>query len=421
MKGENVSFSESEARRAPPMEAPASVRPVGNGVVATPASKKRPWLMLLGAVAVALLATGGYAWHNAGVETTDNAQVLADQIAVAPRITGTIVRVAVADNQPVKAGDLLFEIESDDYAARVAEAEADVATMQAQADAAEAQIGIVEASSTGSLVSARAALQGSTNTVFGANAQLGAARAAVERAEIEMRKSELDYQRAVELRAAHAIAQEKLEVAEAARDGARASLTQSKSQLTYAEEALRTAQRRVGEARGRVGQSAPVDLQIRAARANAALAKGRLQAAQAALTIARRQLAYTKVTAPTEGTVSRIVAHVGQFVSAGQPMAQLVFKGTYVVANFKEDQIRRMRPGQRVAVELDAFPGRTLTGRVSSLAAGTGAVFSVLAPDNATGNFIKVVQRVPVRIDWQSEPQGIPLRSGLSAGVQVYQ
>jgi membrane fusion protein (multidrug efflux system) len=144
-----------------------------------------------------------------------------------------------------------------------------------------------------------------------------------------------------------------------------------------------------------------------------------VQSAEAALALVKLQLDYTRVLAPADGVASKLMVHDGQLVAVGQPLVELVPTATYVLANFKETQIGRMRPGQRAEIQLDAFPGRKLEGRVESLAGGTGASFSLLPADNATGNFVKVVQRVPVRIAWLNPPADVALRAGLSADVTV--
>src|SRR6185436_899627 len=185
------------------------------------------------------------------------------------------------------------------------------------------------------------------------------------------------------------------------------------------EDARRGAQSRVSEARGRLSQSAPVAPQIEAARAGAALATARVRSAEAALTLARLQLDYTRVVAPADGFASKLAVHEGQLIAVSQPIVELVPSTAYLVANFKETQIGKMKPGQPATIDVDALPGRELHGRVDSLAAGTGATFSLLPPDNATGNFVKVVQRVPVRIMLVDPPQGLALRPGLSASVTV--
>jgi membrane fusion protein (multidrug efflux system) len=158
----------------------------------------------------------------------------------------------------------------------------------------------------------------------------------------------------------------------------------------------------------------------RSSRASLLQAQAKLAAAQAAVSLARLQLGYTTVVSPGEGTVSDLTAGVGQILAADQPFAQFVPDRRYVVANFKETQTGAMRPGQRASIAVDAYPRRSFEGRVESLSAATGAQFSLLPPNNATGNFVKVVQRIPVRIALVDPPDDVDLRSGLSANVTVY-
>jgi membrane fusion protein (multidrug efflux system) len=175
----------------------------------------------------------------------------------------------------------------------------------------------------------------------------------------------------------------------------------------------------VGEARGRLDQSTPIIAQIGAAKANADLAHARIRVAEAVLELARLQLSYTKVTAAEDGLVTKLSVQPGQMIQIGQPLAELVPDRTYIVANFKETQVGHMRPGQSARVRIDAFPGVVLDAKVESLSGGTGSRFSLLPPDNASGNFVKVVQRVPVRIAWSKRPD-LPLQAGLSTEVTVY-
>jgi membrane fusion protein (multidrug efflux system) len=393
-------------------------------VVAAPApiapKRGRKPFLILGVLAVAALgAIGVYRAVTAGHEETDDAQVAADMVPVAARVGGTLAHLAVTENQLVKKGELIAEIDPADYAARAQQAEAELATARAQSAAADAQVQIVEATSKGGLASARAALSGTASSVLGADAQLASARAAAARAAAELRKAEIDDGRARTLAGAGALPKQQLDAAEIALDTARAAKAQADAQVALAEEARRGAQSRVGEARGRVSQSEPIAPQIAAARAGADLAAARVRSAEASLALARLQLGYTKIVAPADGYASKLTAHEGQILATGQPVVELVPSTTYVIANFKETQIGRMRPGQRATIEVDALAGRKLEGKVESLAGGTGASFSLLPADNATGSFVKVVQRVPVRIVWDAPPAGVDLRAGLSADVTV--
>jgi membrane fusion protein (multidrug efflux system) len=410
--------------RSNTLHAAAPASPAGPAVVApvpeAPARRKRRPFAILAVVAVIVVAVvGGYNLMTAGRENTDDAQIAADMVPVATRVAGAVARVHIKENQQVKRGDLLIEIDPSDYDARVQQAEAELATTKAQAAGAEAQVEIVEATSKGGLVSARAALTGTAAGVQSATAQLAASRAALARADAELKKAETDLERARTLRQANAVPQEQLDNAQIAADAARAAKAQAVAQVSLAEESRRSAESRVGEAQGRVSQSAPVAPQIAAARANADLASARTRSAEAALALAKLQLGYTKITAPADGYASKLTVHEGQLVAVGQPLIELVPTTTYVIANFKETQVGRMHVGQPAEIKVDALPGRTFEGKIESLAGGTGASFSLLPADNATGNFVKVVQRVPVRVAWVNAPGDVALRAGLSADVTV--
>jgi membrane fusion protein, multidrug efflux system len=403
----------------PPAPEPAPA-PANEPAPAKPGRRRRA-LTVVGAVAaLAAVAWATHAFLTRGEQSTDDAQVQADVVPIAPRVGGAVARLSVQDDQAVKKGDILFEIDPADYAARERQAEAELATAKAQAQAADAQVQVAEASAKGGFAGARAAVSSSAAALQGADAQVLAAQAALRRAEAEATKARADLDRARLLRSGDAISQQQLDAALAASDTADAGAAAAKAQLTAAIEARRTAEGRVGEAQGRLDQSTPIGAQIATAHANAELARARVQSAEAALDLAKLQLSYTRVAAPADGVVSRLSVREGQLVAATQPVAQLVPTRTYVVANFKETQVGEMRPGQRADIEIDAFPGKELEGRVESLSAGTGARFSLLPPDNASGNFVKVVERVPVRIAWTEPLPGLALRAGLSANVTVH-
>lgn len=385
-----------------------------------PARSRRPFAILAITVVVALGGVGVYRHLTAGQESTDDSQVGADTVPVGTRVGGIVAHVAVHEDQLVKRGELLAQIDDADYTARLQQAEADLAIAEAQVASAEAEEQIIEATSKGGLDAARAALRGSSVGVGSAAAQVDVARAVLARAEADARKAEIDLTRARELRAANAIPAERLDAVESAFESIRASLAQAKAQLALALEAKSAAESHVGEARGRLSQSAPIAPQIAAAHAGVDLAHARVRSMQASVTLARLQLGYTRILAPADGVASKLMVHEGQLVIVGQPVIDLVPSGTYVIANFKETQIGKMRVGQRAEIVLDAFPGQHFEGQVTSLSGGTGASFSLLPADNATGNFVKVVQRVPVRVAWTSPPADAAMRAGLSADVTVF-
>lgn len=389
--------------------------------LAAPAVKsaRRPFLILAALAATVISCIAVYAVVTRGQENTDDAQVEADVIPLAARVGGSVLRVAVVDNQAVKKGDVLLELDPADFGARVKQAEAEVATTVAQAAVADAQVQIAEASARGGLVTAKALFSGSNVGVLSADANIAAARASLARAEADAHKAQLDLDRAKELRAANAVPQERVDNTQAARDSSLAALQAATAQLAASEEAKRAALSRVDEARGRLDQSTPIDAQIAAAHASADLAHARVKSAQAALELAQNQLAYSTLRAPTDGVVSRLGVHEGQLISPGQPIASLVPASTYLIANFKETQVGRIAKGQHVEISLDAWPGKSFEGVVESVSGGTGSRFALLPPDNASGNFVKVVQRVPVRIGWKHVPADLDLRAGMSADVTV--
>ena len=401
-----------------PTTAPVAPAPATES--GTPTRSRRPFLILAVVLVVAGAAVVAYRHMTAGQESTDDAQIGADTVPIATRVGGVVARVNFHEDQLVKKGELLAQIDDTDYQARVRQAEAEVATTRAQAATAEAEAQIVEATSRGGLDVARAALRGSSVGVSSAAAQVASARAAMDRAQADAHKAEIDLVRAKDLKAANAIPAERLDAAQMTFDATRAELAQAKAQVALATEAKSAAESHVGEARGRLSQSTPIAPQIAAAKAGVDLAYARVRGAEAALALARLQLDYTRIVAPADGIASKLMVHEGQLAAAGQPVAALVPSATYVIANFKETQIGRMRVGQRAEIVLDAFPGKTFEGTVASLSGGTGSSFSLLPADNATGNFVKVVQRVPVRVAWKTPPSGTIMRAGLSADVTVF-
>jgi membrane fusion protein (multidrug efflux system) len=406
-------------KESPQPTDPKNGSPAG-GATPSPRNKRRPFVVLALVIGTVLTGVAAYLIATAGEEETDDAQITSDVVPVATRVAGQVVAVRIEENQIVKKGDLLAEIDDADYGARLRQAEAELSSAQAQAQSADAQVQVVRASSRGGFASAQAAVSGSSVGVSSASAQVAAAKAAVARAEADFHKTEIDLDRAKQLRAAHAIPQDRLDAAQIAYDGSQAALAQSRAQLAFAQDARRGAETRVSEARGRLSQTAPVEPQIASAEANAALAHARVQSAQATLDLARLQLSYTKILAPVDGWASKLVAHAGQLTAVGQPVVSIVPTATYVVANFKETQVGHMKAGQRAVITVDAYPGRKMEGRVESFSGGTGATFSLIPADNATGNFVKLVQRIPVRIAWVNPPKDLDLRAGYSVDVTVH-
>jgi membrane fusion protein (multidrug efflux system) len=323
--------------------------------------------------ALLIVAAGGVVYYNdfiAPFESTDDAFIEGHVTIISPRVSGPVVRLLVQDNQEVKTGDALLEIDPHDYETKLAQARADLAAARSQREQAKAQTTVDEA---------KAAQQ----------------QAAVLAAEAEARRAETDLKRyqSVESRA---VSRSQLDLAQAQAESTAAALEVARQQAKAA--------------------AAQVEL----SRVNTETAAAEVQRAEARLRQAELDLSYTKITAPLEGRVTRRIVEQGAYVTTGQALLALVPAQVWVVANFKETQLERMRPGQPVRIRVDAYPGRQFTGKVESLQAGTGVRFSLLPPENAVGNYVKVVQRVPVKIVFdQPLPPQLDISPGMSATPEV--
>lgn len=403
--------------------APAPVAPAPEIAEHEPAvkpEKAKRLYMIIGVAALAILLLYGiYALITSGKETTDDAQVSADVVPVSARIAGQVINVYVQENQQVHRGQPLADIDPSDAQVKVSQAQADLQSAIAQAADADARVAVAQASAKGGYTAAKGAVQASREMADTQAAGVNQAKAAIAAAEANANKARLDYARAEELGAKGDISKAQVDAARAATETAQAALAQARAGLTAAENQRQAAVANIEQAQGRFEQSSPVAAQVNAAQAQSQLAHARVQTAQAALQAAQLSLSYTKIAAPADGLASKLAVHPGSYVSVGQAIVQIVPRKTYVIANFKETQMKNMRPGQRAVAKVDALGGRTFEGHVDSLSGGTGATFSLLPPDNASGNFVKVVQRVPVRVAWDGPPADV-VPAGSSVEVTVY-
>jgi len=408
---------------APPAPAPSPVAPLPDIAEHEPAIEpkraKRLYYIIGIAAAVLVIGYAIYALVTSGKETTDDAQVAADVVPVAARIAGQVVNVCMHENQQVHRGDVLAEIDPSDAQVKVAQAQGDLETAQAQAQDADARVSISRAMAQGGFTAAQAGVQSSREAADTSAAAVSEAQAAITRAQANAEKARLDFARAQELGGKGDISKAQVDAARAANDTAQADLAQARARLRAAENQQQGAESNIKQAQGRLVQSSPVAAQVAGAEAQARLAHARVQTAQAALQSAQLSLSYTKITAPADGLASRLSVHPGSYVAVGQPIVQIVPRTTYTIANFKETQLKAIRPGQRATIKIDSLGGKKFEGRVESLSGGTGATFSLLPPDNASGNFVKVVQRVPVRISWNGPPADV-VPAGSSAEVTIY-
>jgi membrane fusion protein (multidrug efflux system) len=353
-------------------------------------------------------------------QTTDDAQIEAHVANVSPRVTGQVVRVAVKDNQAVKAGDLLIELDARDLLARRAAARADLAAARAQLHAAQTQLAVTSNEVESNLIVARGGMAQAAATSGTSRAAIDQAQADIAAAQAQRSLAQSDLDRTARLFATGALSQAQLDTRKTALDQADATLAQATARLASAQSNIGTSTGSIQTARGHFIAAQAGPERIQAASAQVELAQARLDQAQAALDQAELNVSYTSIRAEVSGVVSRRSAEVGQMVSPDRPLLAIVpLEDTWVVANFKEDQLADLRPGQRAQVTVDSFHAHTLSGHVESLSGGTGARFSLLPPDNASGNFTKVVQRVPVLIRLDPHPD-VELRPGLSAVATVF-
>jgi len=402
-------------------------------------------------VGLGALAYGGWVWHYAVTFVwTDDAYVEGTIAPVSAKVAGHVADLHVGDNQVVKRGDLLLRLDSRDFEVRVEQARAAVATADAQLRAARAEVPLTRdttlaqtAQARAGVEAARVAVRSGESAVEEARARLEARRAASAAMRADLagagatrRQARRELERVQALLRDGLVARRDFDQAEAASDTAAAAedamrrrLAQTEREIQQAEaevvsraHAVEEARQRVAEARAALARASSQETQVAIKQAEASRAAARLREARADLAYAELQLEHTEVRAPVDGVVSKRSVEVGQVVQVGQPLLALVpLQDVWVVANFKETQLVRLRPGMAADVRVDGFPDQRFHGVVDSMSAGTGARFSLLPPENATGNWVKVVQRVPVKIRLDAGGLGNPatLRAGMSAVVTI--
>jgi membrane fusion protein, multidrug efflux system len=387
------------------------------------------WALVGGGLAlVVLLAT---VWHYFSIrESTDDAEIDGHIIPISAKVGGTVIEVDVEDNQSVKKGQVLAKIDPRDYQVAVDRAQADLAQAEASAQAAQTDVPIITTTSGSDVSTAEARLRnaqaGQTaarQESDAAEATEAASKARLTEAEANANKAEHDLARIKPLASKDEVSQQQYDATIAAAESARAAVASAKADVTVAQQNvavarshLTQAQSMVAMAQADVRTAATAPEHVAMSRAQAASADARAAQTRAALAQARLNLDYTVVRAPVDGVVSKKTVQLGEVIAPGEPLMAVVQLGdVWVTANFKESQLRNMRTGQEAVVSVDAYGGRTYHGHVDSLAAATGEKFSVLPPENATGNYVKVVQRVPVKIRFDPDQNADQsLRPGMS-------
>ena len=394
--------------------------PIEETEIEEPQSRRRGILII--AIVVVVLVALGVWWRSTYSENTDDAQVNGHLIQISSRISGQVAKIYVEENQVVKAGDPIAQLDPSDYQVAVENAEAALASARSNAAAANVNVPIVTVNTGSNLLSADADVTGAQASVAQAEQQLAAAQAIVVQAQANNTKAQADLARYKPLVEKDVISKQQFDAAVAAADAAQANLTAAQASTRAAQDAVHVAQKRLTQALAmqKYAQTAPQQVALQSARAKQAEAQ--VEQAQAQLDQAKLNLGYTKIVAPADGIITRKSVEIDDNVSAGQNLLTLVsLEDLWVTANFKETQLRHMQAGQKVEIHVDAT-GKDYAGRVTQIGGATGSVLSLFPPENATGNYVKVVQRVPVRIDFTDLAKEDPnheLRPGMSVEPKV--
>ena len=402
-----------------------------------PRKRRRVARYLVFAAVVVILAAGGYyLWRYLNTyETTDDAQIDGHINAISGRIAGNVIEVRAEDEQLVNAGDELVRLDPRDYEVALAKAKADLGDAEAALESSRIDIPITTTNTASQLKTANSSRADATAFVLGAQRQLTATRARLESAQAQARESEANLKKATDDVARYKLLVDKNEIprqqyetavstaaaAQAALDARVAAVREAEQNIVVAQSAVEQANQRITQADASIdsASTAPKQVAVSEARAKSALAQ--VDQKKALVEQAKLNLSYCTIIAPVAGIVGKKTVELGQNISPGQQLMALVpLDDIWVIANFKETQLSRMQPGQRVRVAVDAY-GREYNGKIVAVGGASGSRFSVLPPENATGNYVKVVQRVPVRINLDAGHNADHrLRPGMSVDPKVY-
>ncbi|HTA80137.1 MAG TPA: HlyD family secretion protein [Terracidiphilus sp.] len=388
--------------------------------VEQPKSRRRGIIIIV----VLLVVVVGLAlwWRSTFSEDTDDAQISGHLIQISPRIAGQVIKVDVEENQVLKAGDVIAELDPRDFQVAVENAEAALASAKAAAAAQQVNVPITTVNTGSNLASAASDVSGSHAQVEQAQKQFQASQARVAQADANNIKAQADLARYRPLVEKDVISKQQFDAAVAAADAAKASLADAQASQQAAEDGVRVARDRETQSRALYKYAQTGPQQVAAQNARARQADAQVKQAQAQLDQAKLNLSYTKIIAPADGIVTRKTVEINQNVSVGQNLLTLVsLDDIWVTANFKETQLRHMGNDQSVEIHVDST-GRDYKGKVTQIGGATGSVLSLFPPENATGNYVKVVQRIPVRIDFTDLKNEDPhhlLRPGYSVEPKV--
>jgi membrane fusion protein, multidrug efflux system len=371
---------------------------------------------------VVLLVAGFFLWrYFNSYESTDDAQIDGHLNPVSARVSGHVQKLLVDDNQYVKAGQPLVQIDPSDYQVLVARAQADYDNAVAAARSAGVNIPITTASAGGQLSSAEAEVESAQANLLAARQQVDVANAQLVQADANNVKAQNDLARYKQLVSKQEISQQQYDLAYAAAQAGAAGVDASRAGVAAAQQQVKAAQSKVLQAQANLRSAQTAPQQVAAIRSRAQSAEALVEQKKAELDAAKLNLQYTTITAPVNGVVTNRTVEAGQNVQPGQELMRIInLDDIWVTANFKETQLRHMRVNQPVTIYVDTT-GKDYKGHLQSFAGASGAITSLLPPENATGNFVKVVQRIPVKITFdQGETKAHDLRPGMSVEPKVW-
>lgn len=362
-----------------------------------PAAKPIVFLVAI----VAVLLVGWFWWESRQWEDTDDAEIDGHIYPISARVSGQVIKVSFDDGQLVHKGDVLVVIDPTDYTVALERARADYQDAQAQAVAAQYGVPVSSVGSFSQIRSASADMSSAQAGVAAAQKQAEAAQSQIVEAEADAKKLNTDVERYRQLLGKREISQQQFDAATAAATAANATVQARQAALLAAEAQVKMAQSRIDQANAELKNAQATPNTVAATKAKAQSADAQAQRSKSALDQAQLNLSYTTIAAPVDGIVGKRSVQVGSNVAVGQDLMAIVpLRDVWVTANFKETQLAHMRPGQPVKIKVDTYGGRKWNGHVSNIGGATGAKYSLLPPENATGNYVKVVQRIPVRIDF---------------------
>jgi membrane fusion protein (multidrug efflux system) len=389
-----------------------------------PEKKSRRRIIIIAVVVVLAVIAILFYWRSTYTEDTDDAQVDGNLYQVSARVAGQVTHVDVEEEQTVHVGDPIAEVDPRDFQVAVEQAQANLANAEAEYEQARVNVPITSVTTHTQVLTSGSDVQTNEAAVSQSEAQAQAANEHIQQEKATALKAQIDVDRYTPLVKNDVISKQQFDQAVATATADQAALNEAQRDANASQEAVREARARLATALSNQAQSqqtAPKQVAVQRAREAAALAA--VQQAQARLDQANLNLTYTKITAPITGIVSRKTVAVGANLSVGQSLLTIVpLEDLWVTANFKETQLEKMHPGLAVEIEVDALGGKKFDGYVKQIGGATGSSLSLFPPENATGNYVKVVQRIPVRIDFKNlaqQDQNHDLRIGMSVEPKV--